>query len=209
MPVPSTPGMSMTDHQTATITDREALAAKFPHRVLLAPPTSRTIPIMALRAEAERPLNEIWSVSAQETGALDKQAYGRVRTGKFGDYQFVTTRHRTGLRTASYALWVAFTDEVQANRFTTEHPRYGFDNLLATALRRKAKIEHDLEQGIAKGRFDLSEITPDDRYHKAKLYVTSIDDLHRLETIVVKLNELGLATGMLPDNIRIDREQVL
>lgn len=74
VPVPSTAGMSITDSQTSNITDQDALSARFPHGVLLAPPTSRTIPLTALRAEAGLSSNEVWSISAkEETDTLDNR----------------------------------------------------------------------------------------------------------------------------------------
>lgn len=192
-------GMSMTDHHTATTDHRDALAARFSHRVLLAAPKTLTIPIISLQAEAGRLRWEIWSVTEKdEAGPLDKQAYGHLRKGTYGSYRFVTTRHRKDLRTACYAPWLAFGSEADAERFVTDHPRYGVSNLLALATRKKATIEHDLSQGLSKGRYNLSEFGEELRYQRARLFVTSVDELNRLSMAIASLKELHTAIIAIP-----------
>ena len=63
-------------------------------------------------------------------------------------------------------------------------------NLLADAQRRIATIEHDLRQGLAKGRYNLRELADEQRYYKAKLYMNSMDNLRRLERISSLLQSL-------------------
>lgn len=181
MPLLPPKGTSMTATAIANIDDRKTAAEAFPYWVLLGPPTIRTIPIFSLQGEAVRSANEVWAVSTKDEGnTIDKQALGRLRAGAFGDHRFIITRHRRGARTACYATWLSFSDQEKATAFVTTFPRYGLSNLLADAQRRIGTIEHDLQQGLSKGRFDLSVIDENARYKRAQLYVTSVEQVQRL-----------------------------
>lgn len=182
----------MTARAIPFINDQGRAAEAFPHRVLLAPPTTRTIPIFSLQGEVGRPANEVWSVSQKdERAVIDKQALGRLRAVAFGDHRFITTRHKEGLREARYAIWLAFCEEGHADAFQAEFPRYGLTNLLAGAQRRIATIEHDLQQGLSRGRFNLRVIDENARYGRAKLYVSYQDEIVSLRRAISNLQRVG------------------
>lgn len=185
----------MTAEISVTTSDEGKAAGAFPYRVLLGPPTTRTIPIFGLQANAGRPDSEVWSISTKdESGQLDKQAAGRLRSGRLGDHCYLTTRHKIGLREARYATWLAFKSQDGATAFLTEFPRYGLSNLLANTERRIATIEHDLRQGLAKGRYSLGELDEKDRYRKALLYVRYTNQVRQLKMIAGLLHQLSEAT---------------
>ena len=72
----------MTTRAIATIDDPGRAAEAFPHRVLLAPPITRTIPLFSLQGEVGRPTNEVWYISQKdERAVIDKQALGRLKAG--------------------------------------------------------------------------------------------------------------------------------
>lgn len=202
MPILLTPrGTSMTTQASAAIDDRDGSAEAFPSRVLIAPPKTLTIPIFALQAEAGRPAIEVWGISEKdEDHQLDKQAYGHLRSGRYGEHRFLTIRHRKGTRTACYASWLAFPDGERATAFIQDHSRYGLENILAASIRRKETIERELENGLAKGRYNLGLIEESVRYRWATLFVDRQDEIRKLSRQAADIRGLRAALTAVAHN---------
>lgn len=191
----------MTTQATAAIADQDTSAEAFPCRVLITPPKTLTIPIFALQAEAGRPVIEVWAISQKDDSKLlDKQAYGHLRSGRYGEHRFVTTRHRRGTRTACYTAWLGFPNQEGATAFIRDHPRHGLENILAANIKRKETIERELANGLAKGRYNLGLIEEGVRYRSAKLDVGQQDEIRHLRHTEASLQVLRTPlTGVAHD----------
>ncbi len=132
----------------------------FPFRVLLAVPDALTIPIFALGVEARR--RPVEAEVVEDGEALSRLVGGNLsRTlaqGRYGDHRFVQTRWRLGERTAVYASWLAFPERTQADAFVSDQPRFGLTAIEARTQAEAARLEADLQTGVAKGRFDLGSL---------------------------------------------------
>ncbi|WP_156417949.1 hypothetical protein [Aureimonas sp. AU4] len=123
-----------------------SLAARFPHRVLLAVPDVRHIPIFALGVEKARaPLEwaSLDDLDGQRT-VVGRDALEQLQARRYGAYRLIDTRSRLARQTALYARWCTFTTAHHAEAFEREHAHLGL-----TALSRQ--VEATLRETQAAG----------------------------------------------------------
>ncbi|MBB3952358.1 hypothetical protein [Aureimonas jatrophae] len=127
-----------------------SLVARFPHRVLLAVPDVRHIPIFALGVEKARAPLE-WASLDDPDGQctiIGRDALEQLQAGRYGAYRLIDTRTRLARQTALYAPWCTFTTADHVEAFEREHPNLGL-----TALSRQ--VEAALRETQAAGVAEL------------------------------------------------------
>jgi hypothetical protein len=169
----------------------------FPYRVLLAVPDARTIPIFALGVEARREAVESTAVSREAHSSLIGGNLSRTLERRYGPHRLINVRGRVGERTAIYSSWLTFPDRVQAETFVRENARFGVVAITAKMQAHYEARKHQLENGTAAGRYDLSRLDQNARLKRARLYV---EESAAIDQLNCNLHELAVLRKSLEAN---------
>lgn len=142
-------------------------------RVLLAAPTARHIPAMAMGVEGGRPFCEEQPGDPNTLSRLLGGNVARAVAARFGGRaRLIQRRDRVGGRTALYSNWLVFAEPADAAAFLAANPRFGFEALVRQARESAAAEAAALEEALRSGRFDLSKVPAAQRSTRAVEYQT-------------------------------------
>jgi hypothetical protein len=153
------------------------------YRVLLAIPTETYIPIFAIGVETRRSQCEtIVLDDREEISRLVGGNLSRNLLARYGEHRVMQVRIRVSPRTVLYSQWLAFPTLAQAGDFVRENSRFGL-----TAIQVRSHAEYTarkaaLENGLTRGRFDLSRVEPRLRLNRAREYVEGNRRAHPLRS---------------------------
>jgi hypothetical protein len=119
----------------------------------------------------------------------------------------VSTEPRFGrenqARIVLYSLWLAFPTLAQAEDFARENRRFGLDAIQVRTDAEYTMRKAALENGLMRGRFDLSRIEPRSRLNRSQEYIKAAEDLNRLEEGQRTLATLEEALSAVADAISV------
>jgi hypothetical protein len=174
------------------------------YRVLLALPDARTIPVLPLGVEAERPALDTRVIPSGETlSCLVGGNLSRSLQSRYGEHRLIGVRRRVDKRTAVYSHWLAFPEIAQAEGFVRDHPRFGLHGIEERAKTELTSARELLQRQLSEGRFELSRYEPLVRHSRAKEYVQRAEEVGELEWGLGALSRLKVSLLEMPDGVPV------
>lgn len=174
------------------------------YRVLLAVPDARHIPIIGLVGERRWGRVNTRVVPTKED--LSRHVGGNLsrRLQKsYGDHRLINVRRRVADQTAVYSYWLAFPELAPAEAFVQENPRFGLNAIEAHTASQYGTRKQNLENGVAKGRYNLQFVEPNARLKRARFYVDECAVLEKLGWARWGLLKLRKDLEIVPDGVSV------
>ena len=102
-----------------------------------------------------------------------------------------------------YSEWLAFPTLAKAQDFVRENPKFGIKGIQVRIDAEYTMHKAALENGLTRGRFDLSCVEARSRLNRAREYVEMTEDLNRLEEGQRALAALEEALSAVADAISV------
>lgn len=151
--------------------------------ILIGTPEALNISCLAMASPSSKESN--WFYPKKKSTPLSELLGGTpyrwvAEKQKTHDIKRICTRNYIPVRTAIYANWLVFNDDIVAQEFVTKFPQFKTDLYM-----KKLKDDHDELQDkvnikLTRGAFDLSKYPPDQRRSAARRFIEFDDQITAL-----------------------------
>jgi len=156
--------------------DRDRALDGVRYRVLLAIPTDAHIPIFALEVEARRTKYE--TAPLEDRAPLSRLVGGNLTRRLpvcYGEHHLIQVRVRISPRTVLYSRWLAFPRLAEAEEFVRVNSKFGLKAIRVRTDAEYRKLKAAQEEGLSRGRFDLSRLHPRSRLNRGREFIETTE----------------------------------